>query len=403
MAQRSGLSQARLGRMDEAMRGYVERGEVAGVVTLLCRHGEVHVEAYGAMDVASAAPMRRDSIFRISSMTKPITAAAAMILVEEAKLRLDEPVDRLLPELADRKVLRAIDAPLDDTVPAHRPITLRDLLTFRLGFGIVMDFSVRYPIQQAMSDAGIVIGPKSDSPHGPDEWIKRFGQLPLMHQPGERWMYHSGSDVLGVLVARAAGMRLEEFLAERILGPLGMKDTAFSVPEAKLSRLTTAYGADPATGKLTVYDEARSGRWASPAMFPSGGAGLVSTADDFLAFGQMMLDRGRHGTDRILARPTVEVMTTDQLTPEQKSVSPFFPGFWDSRGWGFGVSVVTRRDSVAAVPGRFGWDGGLGTSWYSDPREDMVGVLLTQRLMSGPSGDNIHADFWTLAYQAIDD
>ncbi len=388
--------------MADVMRGYVERGELAGAVTLLCRHGEVQVEAIGAQNLATATPIQRETIFRIASMTKPITAAAAMILVEETKLRLDEPVDRWLPELADRKVLRGIDSPLDDTVPAKRPITLRDLLTFRLGLGAVMAFPDVYPIQKAMAEAGIAPGPRPLS-FSADEFMARVGGLPLVHQPGEQWMYHTGSDILGVLIARAAGMSLGDFLKERIFEPLAMKDTGFSVPEAKLDRLASCYHADPATGRLAVYDEARGGPWACQPVFESGGGGLVSTADDYLAFGRMLLRYGRHGADRILSRPAVELMTADQLTTEQKASSPFVPGFWDTRGWGFGLSVITRRGGVGLSPGSFGWDGGFSTSGYCDPHEDMVGILLVQRMMTSPSGFDFHSDFWTLAYQAIDD
>jgi CubicO group peptidase (beta-lactamase class C family) len=395
-----GLSKARLGRMRDVMAGYVERGEVPGIVTLVSRRDEVHVEAIGNKAVGGNDPMRRDTIFRIASMTKPITAAATMIMVEECKLRLDEPVDRLLPELAGRKVLKRLDGPLDDTVPANRPITVRDLLTFRLGFGMIMAPADAYPIQKAIAEAGLAPGPNLPS-HTPDELMKRFGNLPLLHQPGEKWMYHSGSDILGVLVARAAGQSLETFFRERIFVPLGMKDTGFSVPEAKLDRLATCYQADAAKGKLVVFDEARGGRWARPPLFESGGGGLVSKVDDYLAFGRMMLNKGKNVGERILSRLSVELMTTDHITPEQKAVSDFFPGFWDNRGWGFGVSIVTRRDDVAAVPGRFGWDGGYGTSGYSDPKEEMVAILMTQSLSALFS--NIHPDFWTLGYQAIDD
>ncbi len=215
------------------MAGYVERGDVPGLVTLVSRRGEVHVDAIGATGSRRQSPMRRDTIFRISSMTKPITAVAAMILVEECKLRLDEPVDRLLPELADRTVLKRLDGPLDETVPAHRPITVRDLLTFRMGFGQMMAPPDAYPILQAANEQQIGMGPPSPATTpAPDEWMRRLGTLPLMHQPGERWMYNTGSDVLGVLIARAAGQPLETFLRERIFAPLGMKDTGFSVPAA---------------------------------------------------------------------------------------------------------------------------------------------------------------------------
>lgn len=389
-----GLSKVRLGRMHDVMTAYVERGDVPGVVTALSRHGEVHVDAIGRQAIGGSEAMRRDTIFRVASMTKPIAAAAAMILVEECRLRLDEPVDRLLPELAGRKVLKRLDGPLDDTVPASRPITTRDLLTMRMGFGLIVEPSGGYPIQKALNETGLNPGPNPPA-LSPDDLMRCFGDLPLMHQPGERWMYHSSFDVLGVLIARAAGMPLEDFLLERIFAPLGMKDTAFSVAQEKRERLAACYHANPASGDLVPRDEGRF------AVSPGGSTGLFSTVDDYLAFGRMMLNGGRYGAERILARPSIELMTTDHVTQAQKAASPFFPGFWDSQGWGFGVSMVTRRDGVEA-PGCYGWMGGFGTSWSSDPYEDMVAILLMQRLYD-PVVTDINADFRTLAYQAIDD
>jgi CubicO group peptidase (beta-lactamase class C family) len=397
-----GLSEARLARMEDVMAGHVDRGVVPGVATLLSRRGEVQVDAIGTKAFGDSDPMRRDTIFRVASVTKPIVAAAAMILVEECTLRLDEPVDQWLPELADRRVLRAIDSPLDDTLPANRPITLRDLLTFRLGIGAVMVFPPRYPIQQAMAEAGVGSGPALPA-HTPDELMKRFGSLPLAHQPGERWLYDSGSDILGVLISRATGTSLEEFLRERIFAPLGMNDTSFSVPESKLNRLASSYWTNPSTGEFEIFDGVDDSRWASPPVFESGAGGLVSTVDDLLAFGEMMLKRGKYRNERILSRRSVEVMTTDQITPEQKAVSGFFPGFWDSHGWGFGVSIVTRRDDLAATPGRYGWDGGYGTSWYVDPKEELIGILMTQRVWDASGAPVVLLDFWTSAYGAIDD
>jgi CubicO group peptidase (beta-lactamase class C family) len=398
-----GLSEARRGRMHDIMAGYVERDDLPGIVTLVSRRGEVHVDTIGRQALGGD-PMRRDTIFRISSMTKPITAAAAMILVEECRLRLDEPVDRLLPELADRTVLKRLDGPLDETVPAERSITLRDLLTFRMGFGQMMAPPDAYPILRAAGEQEIGMGPPSPSTTpAPDEWIRRLGALPLMHQPGERWMYNTGADVLGVLIARAAGQPLETFLRERIFAPLGMKDTGFSVPAATIDRFATGYWTNFKTGALEVFDETDGGQWSRPPAFPSGGGGLVSTIDDYLAFGQMMLNKGKYGGARLLSRPSVETMTTDQLTPAQKAVSGLAPGFFDSHGWGFGLSVVTRRDDIAGTVGTFGWDGGLGTSWRSDPTEEMVGILLTQGVWTSPNPPAVCRDFWTSAYQAIDD
>jgi CubicO group peptidase (beta-lactamase class C family) len=396
------FSEARLGRMRDVMAGHVARGVVPGVVTLVSRRGKVQVDAIGTKAFGGSEPMRRDIIFRIASVTKPIVAAAAMILVEECVLRLDEPVDRWLPELADRRVLRAIDSPLDDTLPANRPITLRDLLTFRLGIGSVMVFPPRYPIQQAMAEAGVGPGPALPA-NTPDELMKRFGSLPLVHQPGEGWLYDSGSDILGVLISRATGMSLEDFLRQRIFAPLGMHDTSFSVPVSKLNRLASSYWTNPSTGEIEIFDGVDDSRWASPPVFESGAGGLVSTVEDLLAFGEMMLKGGKYRNARILSRPSVELMTTDHITPEQKAVSGFFPGFWDTHGWGFGVSVVTRRDDLAATPGRYGWDGGYGTSWYVDPKEELIGILMTQRVWDSPSPPGVLLDFWTSAYQAIDE
>jgi CubicO group peptidase (beta-lactamase class C family) len=302
-------------------------------------------------------------------------------------------------------VLKRLDGPLDDTVPANRPITVRDLLTFRMGFGLIWGPPDVYPLQKAVGELQIVgFGPPNPStPHAPDEWIRRLATLPLMYQPGEKWMYNTGSYVLGVLIARASAQPLETFFRERLFEPLGMKDTGFSVPAAKLDRLATSYWVGSETGALELHDGVADSQWSRPPAFPDAGAGLVSTIDDYWAFGQMMLNKGKHGRERILSRLSVETMTTDQLTPEQKAVlSGLLPGYWDSRGWGFGVSMVTRRDDVAAVPGRFGWDGGYGTSWSSDPKEDMVAILMTQRA-EFPLFSGVYLDFWTSAYQTIDD
>jgi CubicO group peptidase (beta-lactamase class C family) len=398
------LSSARLARLHDVMAAHVHGGAVPGLVTLVSRRGEVHVDAVGVTDLESGEPMHRGSIFRISSMTKPITAVAAMILVEECVLRLDDSVEAWLPELAGRRVLKRPDGPLEETVPAQRPITVRDLLTFTMGFGIAMAPPDSTPIQRATSALALNQGPPSPAASGsPDEWIQRFSTLPLIFQPGERWMYNTGSDVLGVLIARASGVPFDAFLRARVFDQLGMKDTGFSVPEDKIDRLVTSYWTGAEAGALTVYDAAEGGKWSRPPAVPSGAGGLVSTVDDFLAFGQMLLGRGRRGAHRILSRPAVEVMTTDQLTPGQKAVSELVPGYFDGHGWGLGMAVVTRRDDVAAAPGRYGWDGGLGTSWYSDPGEDLVGILMTQSAWTSPSPPPVCRDFWTSVYQAIDD
>jgi CubicO group peptidase (beta-lactamase class C family) len=379
--------------MHGVMAAYVERGDLPGLVTLVSRRGEDHFDAIGSKTLGGG-PMATDTIFRVASLSKPVFAVGAMILVEECRLGLDEPVDRLLPELAGRRVLKLLDGPLEYTVPADRPITLRDLLTQRMGFGSIMEPSEHFPIVEAVKEREIgTIGPEN-SALAPDEWIRRFGELPLMAQPGTRWMYNTSFVVLGILLSRASGRPLEAFLKERIFDPLGMVDTSFSVPEDKMERLAGSYRFSATAGALKQNpDELQEGGWV-------GRGELASTAADFARFGRMMLDHGRLGDVRLLARPSVQTMITDHISPAQKAASPFFPGFWDNRGWGFGVSVVTRRDDIASVPGRYGWDGGTGTSWYADPAENLHAMLLTQ-VAGFPSG--IYEDFWTSVYQTIDD
>lgn len=397
------FSRARLARLREVLGWHVEHGGVPGLVALVSRHDEAHVEVLGVQALDAPGPMQNDTLFRISSMTKPITAVAALILIEECKLRLDDPIQHWLPELAERRVLRRIDSSLDDTVPAKRAISVRDLLTFRMGFGQLMARSDSYPILQAAHERQIGLGPPQPSvmPE-PDEWLRRLGELPLMYQPGERWIYNTSSDVLGVLLSRVSGRSLPALLEERIFQPLGMYDTAFSVPSEKLARFATCYGLDVQSGVFGVFDPAAGGQWSREPAFPSGAAGLVSTLSDFHSFARMLLRHGKGGTERLLSRPSVALMTSDQLTPAQRASGGLLPGDFDASGWGFGVSMLTRREGLASV-GSYGWDGGLGTTWSTDPSEDMIMVLMTQRAWSTPTRSPVALDFATAAYQAIDD
>jgi CubicO group peptidase (beta-lactamase class C family) len=389
------LSRERLGHLHNVMAGYVERGEAPGLVTAVSRRGETHIDTIGAI-AFDGPPMRRDTIFRIASMTKPIVAVATLMLVEAGQLRLDDSVERWLPELANRRVLKRLDGPLDDTVPAHRQITVRDLLTFRFGFGMTMSHG-ESPRMRAERDLELMTqrGPKPAPPLDADEWLRRFATLPLMHQPGERWIYDTGATLLGILIPRTTGTSLEAFLREQIFEPLGMTDTGFTVPPEKLDRLATSYTPDN-SGKLKLYDEPADSQWARSPKFPDAADGLVSAVDDYLAFGQMLLGKGSAGNQRLLSRLAVEVMTTDQLAPEQKIGTD---DFLEGLGWGFGVSIVTQRNQIFAVPGQFGWAGGLGTLWTSDPTEEMITLLLTQRGYHAP----LFHDFMNGAYQAIED
>ncbi|OWK41698.1 serine hydrolase domain-containing protein [Fimbriiglobus ruber] len=398
-----GFSKARLDRMHDIMAGHVERGDIPGLVTLVSRRGEVHVDAIGTKVAGGAGgPVRRDTIFRIASITKPVAAAAAMILVEECKIRLDESIEPWLPELANRRVLKSISSRLDETVPALRAITLRDLLTLRMGFGSVMAMPDTYPIQKLIREYRI----GGDGPMlptqatGPDEWLRKLGSLPLMAQPGERWMYHVSSDVLGVLIARVSGRSLGTFLRERIFDPLGMKDTAFHVPPEKIDRLPVFYFFNRQANQLAVFDGAENSAWRQAPSFESAGGGLVSTIDDYFAFSNMLLNKGKHGREQILSRAAVELMMADHLLPEQrKGAEIFFGGF---SSWGFGAAVDIRRHDVFNTPGRYGWTGGFGTTAYTDPAEDMIGILFTQRMMDSPEPPKVFTDFWTLAYGAME-
>jgi CubicO group peptidase (beta-lactamase class C family) len=371
-------SRAGLDRLHQAMADRVAKGELPGMVTLVAQGEDVHVDTIGVKAFGGSDPMRRDTIFRITSMTKPILAAATLMLVEDGKLALDGPVDRVLPELASRRVLKRVDGPLDDTVPANRPITVEDLLTFRMGYGMLFEpsFEPPYPIVNAANELQLVMGPPDPrTPHTPDEWIKRFGTLPLMYQPGERWQYNAGSLVLGVLVARASGLPLEDFFRTRIFEPLGMKETGFSVPAEHTGRLPSHYMTNFQTGRMEKQTLSAASEWTRAPAFPSGAAGLLSTADDYLAFSRLLLNNGVHKDGRLLSGESVELMTTNHLTPEQMAGGG---SVLAGQGWGFGMAVVTAPDEVSPVPGRYGWDGGYGTSWFNDPNRNLAAIAMTQ-------------------------
>jgi CubicO group peptidase (beta-lactamase class C family) len=389
------------------MQGYVEREEVPGLVTCLFRHGElVHQDKIGWFDYETKqTPMQADTLFRIASMTKPILAVAVLSLVEETKLSLDEPIEKWLPELANRQVLVNPDGPLDGEVyPAPRSITLRDLLTYRTGIGwmgLPIPYEraalslLSYPISDFFLKQGSRITFENLEVAA---WMKRLGELPLRYAPGERWLYHVSSDVMGVLVARVTGMVMEEFFRQRIFEPLGMHDTSFSVPANKRHRLPVAYGNLLTTGERVVIDLAEDTAFGAAPLFPSGGGGLVSTTQDYLKFGRMLLNQGQLDGVRILSRKTVEIMTQDYLTPEQHTHAFQMPHSWQNVGFGFGVSVVTRAVNIGPSAGAYSWGGAFGTRWINDPVEDLVALFMVQH-----NNANIKEDFSTLVYQAIDD
>ncbi len=382
-----GLSEAGIERLHEVAAGHVGDERVPGLVALVAHGEDVYVEALGRLAVGGA-PVARDSLFRISSTTKPITAAATLALADEGLIGLDEPVDALLPELARRRVLARIDGPLQETVAAQRAITPRDLLTFTFGFGMAVEMFMAptpWPVMRADAELRLnTIGPPDPGVKpDPDTWIANLGSLPLLAQPGERWLYNTGASVLGVLVARAAGVPFAEVLRTRVREPLGMRDTTFWT--ADTARLATAYR--PTPDGLVVCDEP-DGAWSRPPAFEDGGAGLLSTADDLLAFARMLLAGG----DGVLPRELVAAMTSDQMTPAQKARGGLGPDFFKRRSWGFCQAVHEG--------GAFGWDGGFGSSWLVDPTHDLVVIVLTQRLWERAELPQVHRDIQGAAYAA---
>jgi CubicO group peptidase (beta-lactamase class C family) len=373
---------------------YVESGVVSGAAALIGRGTEiVDVAVLGTPAFGVAEPLRRDAIFRIASVTKPIVAVLAMQLVDDGTVRLYDSVEPLLPELADRRVLRAIDAPLDDTVPAERSITLEDLLSCRFGFGFSpeLPFTGATPIQQAEAALELrTLGPPwPPSPIDNGEWMRRLGTLPLMAQPGSTWMYNTGVHVAGVLLERAAGVALEDLLRQRLLEPLGIVDTGFSVPPDQVHRLTTFYGTGR-SGDVEMIDPGdASSWWAAPPARPDASGGLVSTLDDLWAFARMMAAGGRHGSDRRISPSSFELLTTNRLTDAQRRASSLFVG---EGGWGLGMG--TPVDGA----GSFGWDGGTGTSLRTQPSSGATVILLTQRAAESPEPSKLYADVWSCAW-----
>jgi CubicO group peptidase (beta-lactamase class C family) len=389
-----GLSSEGLAHLHEVMTAHVEAGEMPGLVTLVARGDDVHVDAIGSPSFVDPMPLGRSAIFRIASLTKPITAVATMSLVEEGVLRLDQPVEDVLPELAHRRVLRAIDSELDDTVPADRPVTLEDLLSFRFGFGTVMAPPGSYPIQRAEAELGLQsIGgpPWPPVAHDVDGWMAALGSLPLMYQPGDQWLYNTSAQVLGVLVARAAGKDVEKVMRERIFDPLAMPDTGFTVPADQLSRLTTAYSSDPQTGSLSVLDDPVNSWWSTPPSFPDASGWLVSTIDDYWSFVSMLVGGGSRRGERVLSPESVALMTTDRLSRAQREASGIFLG--GHGGWGLGMTVPATG-STAPLPYGFGWDGGTGTTWRTNPGSGVTGILFTQRAANSPAPPPVVTDFW---------
>jgi len=371
-----------LARIPGALQSVVDAGDLSGFVTLIWRAGEdVQLNTIGHRDVAAGKPMTRDTMFRIASMTKPITSVAALMLMEEGKLKLDDPITKWAPEFSNMKVLKDATGPVDDVYDAPRDITIDDLMTHRAG--LAYGFTSVGPIAHAYQHA---LGSPLNNPHGPDQWMERLASLPLSYPPGERFHYSHATDVLGFLVGRIAGMPFEDFLQSRIFGPLGMKDTDFWCPPEKRDRMAHLYRIDPQTDKLQdvsfVHEDHRPS-------FCGGGGGLISTLDDYLTFARLMLNKGELNGVRLIRPETFDLMVENRLTPAQREIPFMGIPFWMGQGFGLGVSTITDPEKQAWMgagsKGSFGWPGAFGTWWQADPEEDMVMIYLIQNSMElGP-------------------
>ena len=371
---------------------YVSNGALPGAVGLVAGPGRSEVAAVGSVSLGGV-PMATDSIFRIASITKPITAASVMMLVEDGRIALDAPVRQWLPELAEPAVVRTPASAVDDVVPASRPITVLDLLSFSAGYGFASDFSLP-AVQALFSVQKDGREPRSFLP--PDEWMAELARIPLVYQPGEGWLYDTCSTLQGVLVARVSGQSLGDFMAERVFEPLGMADSGFDVPAAQRHRFTSYYRTGPAGG-LELAD-GPDGQWSSPPPFQLGNGGLAGTADDWLAFARMLLAGGVTASGRrLLSAESVRLMTTDHTTPAQRETGALF---LEGQGWGFGGSVDIAAIDPWNVPGRYGWVGGTGTSAHIDPSAGTVAILLTQVAADSPVPPGWMRDFWRYAVGA---
>jgi CubicO group peptidase (beta-lactamase class C family) len=356
--------------------GLVDSGDISGFVTLLYRHGEIaQVNTLGRRDIARNKPMQRDTLFRIASMTKPVTSLAALMLMEEGKFKLDDPIVKWAPEFANMRVLEDAQGPLDKTVPAARAITFDDLFTHRSG--LAYGFSSMGPIAHEYQR---VLGDVLNHSGAEDAWMAKLASLPLLYQPGERFHYSHATDVLGFVAGRVAGMPFRDLLMERIFKPLGMHDTDFYVPPAKRDRAAVVYRMNEAKG---VLEPLPFDQFDTPPEFCGGGGGLISTADDYLKFARLMMNKGEVDGVRLVLPATVELMCTNRLTPAQRAI-PFlgFLPMWEGMGFGLGVSIIDAPEKLGflgmGAVGAFGWPGAFGTWWQADPANDLIMIYLIQ-------------------------
>jgi CubicO group peptidase (beta-lactamase class C family) len=402
-----GLSSARLSRIDQHLRErYIEPGKIAGAVTLVARHGQVvHLSALGLRDRERKQPMTEDTIFRIYSMTKPIASVAMMMLVEEARCSLSDPVHRYIPEFEGLQVFRYGVHPAFITEPAQRPMTIHDLLTHTSG--LTYGFMLRDAVDAAYRHLGISGGvPGERRPSTLKEMVQLLSRVPLLFSPGTRWSYSMATDVVGYLVEVFSGQRFDEFLRARIFQPLGMRDTGFTVPNGGGKRLAANYRLEP-DRTLVVADDPANSPFLEPQTFFGGGGGLVSTAEDYRRFCQMLLSGGHYEGTRLISRKTIEVMTRNHL-PGGSDLAPLATGSfsestYEGVGFGLGFAVlldVAKRRLLGSV-GEYYWGGAASTAFWIDPAEDLLVVFLTQLMPS--STYDFRGQLRNLVYGAITD
>ncbi len=391
-----GFSSQRLNRVNKMMQGYIDDGKLASGLTMIARHGETfHFEPYGVLDLESGVPVERDTLFRIYSMTKPITSAAVMMLYEEGYFSLDDPVGKFIPELASMKVYDGMGETGMRLVDQERPITVRHLLTHTSGLSY--GFHQDSPVEEMYREADI-----TDPDSTLKEMAEKLGRLPLVTQPGAKWRYSNATDVLGYLVEVVSGVPFDSYLQDNILDPLGMGDTSFYVAEENLDRLATVYGASP-NGRIVPLDNPMVNRQKRPHTLFSGGGGLVSTGSDYMRFCQMLLNGGVLGEARLLAPKTVEMMRSNHLTDDLK---PFAVGqsmSSDTKGCGFGLGFRVVMDiaqhGIIGSNGIYSWGGAASTVFWIDPQEDLIAILLTQFMPS--SYYPLRREFQIATYQAL--
>ena len=377
------------------LKRYVDSKYAPGMVAIVSAGTDAAEVAEGTLDFERRRPARSDSLFRIASMTKPVTAAAALMLVEDGAIGLSEPISRFLPEFARPRVLRTPTSHLDDTVAAQREIRLVDVLTSTVGHGIVLDENPT-PYQTAVSQLPGFGMPDPSADISPDEWVRRVAAIPLLAQPGERWVYGASYCLLGVIIERVSGIPFPRFLEDRIFAPLKMGETSFSAPSGGSHRVATAYLAD--AGKTVEFD-GPDGMFSREPKFPAGDSGLVSTARDYLRFARFLESGWAPDGKQLLSKQSLAAMTINHLSPAQMKDGGIILG--EGRGWGYGLAVAPARTADGLRRGAYGWNGGFGTSWFNDPATGLTAILLSNRLFDGPETPALHQEFWKVAYASV--